>query len=486
MKKAGSLIVCVALGYGVACGSAEAENAAPVAKIVASATEVEVGARVTLEGSQSADPDGDPLILRWSLEAPSGSRAELNQARGERVEFVADLPGAYNVALVADDGALEASDEVVVNVAEPANRPPIADAGVDINTEPGLAVLLDATGSEDPDGDPLRFAWEAVAVPEGSSAALDDATLARPSFTADRAGAYTFGLRVSDPDGEEDEDTVTVTAVRVNPNDPPVAMAGADQAGEVGRAVRLDASGSTDPNGDTLAYRWALVAAPAGSAATIVDAEQVTASLTPDVVGEYGVELTVDDGEETSTDRVDLSIEPALPCLLISEVFEGAANDKAVEFYNCGSSSLDLSEVGYCIVVNENTTCRARDDLMLAGALAPGEVQVACHPSFEWAAGQQDVCDVRDGVVNFNGDDRLFLFEDTDGSESYSVEDRVIDAFGELANPPTSTIWANANYRRCGFERFRGDRGFDFTGFWVELGFDDKSDLGSPPSEGCP
>ena len=72
-------------------------------------------------------------------------------------------------------------------------------------TDLPAAVSLDGTDSYDPDGDPISsYSWTVVEIPSGSSAALDDATSATPSFTADLPGTYLFLLQVT-ADGEDSE-----------------------------------------------------------------------------------------------------------------------------------------------------------------------------------------------------------------------------------------------------------------------------------------
>jgi PKD repeat protein len=78
-------------------------------------------------------------------------------------------------------------------------------------------------------------------------------------------------------------------------NSPPVADAGGGRTVELGSSVTLDGSGSTDPDGDALAYTW--TGDFAGGTATGVSPTVTFAS-----VGAHTVTLSVDDGHgHTST-----------------------------------------------------------------------------------------------------------------------------------------------------------------------------------------
>ncbi|HEX7120193.1 MAG TPA: PKD domain-containing protein [Longimicrobiales bacterium] len=91
------------------------------------------------------------------------------------------------------------------------NDAPIADAGGDQEVVVGATVTLDGSGSSDPDGDAITYAWSLVSTPSGSAATLSGATASAPSFVADVAGTYTVELSVSDG-AASDADTVSVTA----------------------------------------------------------------------------------------------------------------------------------------------------------------------------------------------------------------------------------------------------------------------------------
>ena len=83
-------------------------------------------------------------------------------------------------------------------------------------------------------------------------------------------------------------------------NAAPVAHAGAGQSVLTGSVVTLDGSASSDVNNDTLTYKWALVAMPAGSAAVLSGGTSAKPTFTADVSGTYVASLQVNDGKVDS------------------------------------------------------------------------------------------------------------------------------------------------------------------------------------------
>jgi hypothetical protein len=75
---------------------------------------------------------------------------------------------------------------------------PAANAGMDRKADPFRPVMLDGSGSTVALGKTIAYAWTITARPAGSNAQLDNATLARPSYTPDIPGVYEFALVVSD------------------------------------------------------------------------------------------------------------------------------------------------------------------------------------------------------------------------------------------------------------------------------------------------
>ncbi len=116
--------------------------------------------------------------------------------------------------------------------------------------------------------------------------------------------------RPNDSDGSSsDTDDTDDTIVPID-NTAPRANAGEDKLGlNVDQSVLLDASGSSDLDGDPLQYQWSLLQSPAGSTATVINATAITAQIYLDRPGDYRFELTVSDGYVEDSDHLLLQVD---------------------------------------------------------------------------------------------------------------------------------------------------------------------------------
>ncbi|MFC7076475.1 S8 family serine peptidase [Haloarcula halophila] len=105
---------------------------------------------------------------------------------------------------------------------------------------------------------------------------------------------------------------VQVDTALSTPNAAPTADAGSDTSVTAGATVTLDATGSTDPDGDALEYSWDQIDSPSVS---LRDANTATPEFTAPTVDSRTTltfELRVDDGNGGSaTDTVDVTVSPS-------------------------------------------------------------------------------------------------------------------------------------------------------------------------------
>jgi hypothetical protein len=192
-------------------------NQPPVANAGSDQT-VAARATVTLNGSGS-DPEGQTLRYLWRQ--TSGTAVQLSNSTVARPTFTAPAVTSGSTTLafsltVTDPQNASASDtcQVVVNAAT-INQPPVAEAGPNQIVLANNQVTLNGSGSSDPEKQALTYRWVQKS---GPAVNLQNASTARPGFTAPRVTSYVqtlgFELRVTDPKGLSSADTCLVMVVR--------------------------------------------------------------------------------------------------------------------------------------------------------------------------------------------------------------------------------------------------------------------------------
>jgi len=149
---------------------------------------------VTLNGSNSYDPDGGTIVsFVWSeggVQIATGASASVSFA-----------VGSHTVTLtVTDDEGTTATDTVTIVVTAPANIPPTASFTYDCN---GYACTFDGSPSTDSDGNVVAWHWTF-----GNGTSADGVTV---NHTYASGGSYTVHLTATDNGGESGDDYQTVT-----------------------------------------------------------------------------------------------------------------------------------------------------------------------------------------------------------------------------------------------------------------------------------
>jgi len=207
-------------------------------------------------------------------------------------------------------GVVNASAAATVAPAAPNNSPVAKMEGpyYGMEDEP---ITFNASGSHDPDGDPLIYKWD---FGDGSKSVTNTTTIAHTYVTGEPSINKTYSVNLIVNDGKVDSEPATTMAIIAGVNDPPIAHAGGPYSGAINKTIVFNASKSSDEEG-IATYTWDF-----GDRTTVtVDTPTTTHAYM--IMGTYGVTLTITDLEgvtATDTTIAEVTEEPIRPTVCVS------------------------------------------------------------------------------------------------------------------------------------------------------------------------
>lgn len=301
----------------------EPEDVAPVADDQTVQTEPDEPVDIVLTGR---DPDGADITFDVVEEPQDGTLS----GTPPTLTYTPDsgFVGTDSFVVTASDGALtSAPATITIEVQPPPNQPPTIVAPTTVDVVAGESRQIAVTGN-DPDDDDLTFELSDDAAGRASLVSNGDGTAVVTVTTDVADGGTTFDVGVSVTDGAESATATIEVTVTQTPDDevnqapePSIDLPSTISEGD---AVTFDASGSTDPDGDSLTFGWTLVDF-AGDTVATGSGPTWQHTFTDDFVG--GVRLTATDArDEQATVEVDVVAVNVDPVVAIESLDVAGAN----------------------------------------------------------------------------------------------------------------------------------------------------------------
>jgi len=310
-------------------------NSSPVASFSVFPNSGSAPLVVSFDASSSSDTSGIIVAYQWEFgDGTTGS--------GKVKTHTYELPGEYTARLTVtdDDGAKDLTiqtiqvDQAAITASFVANP---------TSGESPLSVDFDASGSFDPDGQSITYAWS---FGDGSTGT---GVVAKHTYYT--AAIYAVLLTVRNESGDEDQATVTIAvseAATPGNAKPNAEFTSTPNVGETPFTVSFDASGSSDSDGYITSYQWTFGDGESGSGAST--------SHTYDDSGTHEVWLMVADNNgatDTATTTIQATASNVPPVASFSASPTSGEAPLEVSFNASASHDSDGSIVSYVWVFED-------------------------------------------------------------------------------------------------------------------------------------
>ena len=263
-------------------------------------------------------------------------------------------------------------------------------------------------------------------------------------------------------------------------NHPPTANAGSDILAFIGERITLSAALSSDVDGDSLRYTWAISSIPDGSDALLSSPNSSSPSIAVDLVGNYILKLVVSDGEKKSkADFVTIFVSNEAPVAVITETSIRTGSHYVIgDTVNIDASQSSDPENQNIFYSWEMTVKPSGSNALLTAPTGiyqsftvdePGHyiVHLVVNDGFKSSAPQMIIFEIESPARKTDtrpfaeaGNDQTFHAANTiitlDGSASYDLENDPLTYDWEMIYKP-KTSFANLLYTNGAFPQFTAD-----------------------------
>lgn len=295
------------------------------------------GGSTELDSSGSSAPDSNIVDVEWTLEDGPGSINGNTYLAPASIS--SDTTATVSVAVTDENGATD-TDTASIDISDN-NQPPTADAGGSYSVSEGGSVNLDASGSNDPDGNIQDRSWTVISGPGG----ISGGTYQAPDDINRNIDAK-VQLTVTDDDEASGTDTATVSveAARAAPTASDIDISASEDS------PVSETFSASDPDGDSLSYT---IESTPSDGTVSVSGDSFT--YTPESIssGTDSFVYRVNDGNggtDTATVTIDISAseEQNQPPEVTLDVNPASAEvDQSVTFDGTGTSDPDGSITEY-------------------------------------------------------------------------------------------------------------------------------------------